>query len=91
MATTTMRIAIPEEMMMFIEVRIRSGHVGNVAEYVRHLVREDAKRAQEERLVALLQEGERSGDLVAMDDQWRARHRDGLMKKVRKVKRKKHV
>lgn len=91
MKTTTISIAMPEEMKTFVESRVRSGQFGNVSEYFRHLVREDAKQAAEERLVALLLEGERSGDLIAMSDKWRAGHRKVLMKKVREVKRKKRA
>jgi antitoxin ParD1/3/4 len=91
MATTTMSIAMPEEMRAYVEERIRTGQFGNASEYFRHLVREDAKRAAEERLVALLLEGEKSGDVIPMDDAWRARHREELMKRVGEIKRKKRA
>jgi antitoxin ParD1/3/4 len=88
MATTTMSIAMPEEMRAYVEERIRTGQFGNASEYFRHLVREDAKRAAEERLVALLLEGENSGEPIPVDDEWWRRRREELLERARAAKKK---
>ena len=91
MATTTMSIAMPEEMRAYVEERIRTGQFGNASEYFRHLVREDAKRAAEERLTQLLLEGINSGDPIPVNDAWWAQRREELIERAHAAKRKKRA
>jgi antitoxin ParD1/3/4 len=91
MATITMSIAMPEEMRAYVEERIRTGQFGNASEYFRHLVREDAKNAAEERLVALLLEGINSGEPIPVDDKWWERRRQELIERAHAATRKKRA
>lgn len=88
MANTTISIAISEKMKAYVEERVASGDFGNVSEFFRHLVREDAKRAAEERLVALLLEGEESGEPIRVDEAWWDQRREELLQKARAARKK---
>jgi antitoxin ParD1/3/4 len=58
---TTMNISLPDSMRAFIEQKIAQGGYSTASEYIRQLVRDDQKRAAQERLEALLLEGIESG------------------------------
>ena len=58
---TTMNISLPDSMRAFIEQKVAQGGYSTASEYIRQLVREDQKRAAQERLEALLMEGIESG------------------------------
>lgn len=58
---TTMNISLPDSMRAFIEEKVAQGGYSTASEYIRQLVREDQKRAAQERLEALLLEGIESG------------------------------
>jgi antitoxin ParD1/3/4 len=58
---TTMNISLPDSMRTFIEQKIAQGGYSTASEYIRQLVRDDQKRAAQERLEALLLEGIDSG------------------------------
>ena len=68
---TTMNISLPDSMRTFIEQKVAQGGYSTASEYVRQLVREDQKRAAQERLEALLLEGIESGPAHEMTaDDW---------------------
>lgn len=54
---TTITISMPEAMRQYVEKIVESGGFGNVSEYFRSLVREDAKKREQEKLEQLLLEG----------------------------------
>lgn len=58
---TTMNISLPDAMRAFVEQKIAQGGYSTASEYVRELIRDDQKRAAQERLEALLIEGIESG------------------------------
>ena len=58
---TTMNISLPDSMRAFIEQKVAQSGYSTASEYIRQLVREDQKRAAQERLEALLMEGIESG------------------------------
>ncbi len=58
---TTMNISLPDSMRQFIEVKVTQGGYSTASEYIRQLVRDDQKRAAQERLEELLMEGINSG------------------------------
>lgn len=87
MANITFSIVMPEQMRFFVEERLGSGSFGNVSEHFRHLVREDQRRAAQERLEALLLEGERSGEPTAVTDEWWAKMKTDLLARARQAKR----
>jgi antitoxin ParD1/3/4 len=68
---TTMNISLPDAMRTFIEQKIAQGGYSTASEYIRQLVREDQKRAAQERLETLLMEGIESGPSREMTaDDW---------------------
>lgn len=52
---------LPDTMRTFVEQKVAQGGYSTASEYVRQLIREDQKRAAQERLEALLMEGINSG------------------------------
>ena len=59
--TTTMNIALPEPMRLYVAERVASGAYGNTSEYVRELIRRDQREQEAARLRGLLEEGLASG------------------------------
>ena len=53
----TMNISLPDQLKEFVDHQVGSGRYSTVSEYVRDLIREDEKRAAQEKLEALLVEG----------------------------------
>jgi antitoxin ParD1/3/4 len=58
---TTMNISLPDSMRTFIDQKVTQGGYSTASEYIRQLVRDDQKRAAQQRLEALLMEGLESG------------------------------
>jgi antitoxin ParD1/3/4 len=58
---TTLNISLPDSMRTFIEQKVTQGGYSTASEYIRQLVRDDQKRAAQERLETLLMEGLESG------------------------------
>jgi antitoxin ParD1/3/4 len=58
---TTLNISLPDSMRIYIEQKVAQGGYSTASEYVRQLVRDDQKRAAQERLETLLMEGLESG------------------------------
>ncbi len=58
---TTLNISLPDSMRTFIEQKVAQGGYSTASEYIRQLVRDDQKRAAQERLETLLMEGLESG------------------------------
>lgn len=58
---TTMNISLPDSMRRYVESRVLRGGYANSSEYVRHLIREEAKRTGVTRLNDLLDEAIASG------------------------------
>jgi antitoxin ParD1/3/4 len=79
---TTLNISLPESMRAFIEEQVATGGYSTASEYIRQLVREDQKRAAQERLEALLLEGINSGEPIEVSAEWwrqkKAKLLDGL-------------
>jgi antitoxin ParD1/3/4 len=71
--TTTMNIALPEPMRLYVSERVASGAYGNTSEYVRELIRRDQREQDTLRLRALLEEGLASGPAVPLTaEDWAA-------------------
>jgi len=67
---TTLNISLPDSMRAYIEQKVAQGGYSTASEFVRQLVRDDQKRAAQERLEGLLIEGIESGpshELTAAD------------------------
>ena len=62
----SLNISIPNDMRQFVDERTRTNAYSTPTEYVRTLIREDQKRAVEERLESLLLESLHSGPATEM-------------------------
>jgi antitoxin ParD1/3/4 len=75
----TMNISLPDQLKEFVDHQVGSGRYSTVSEYVRDLIREDEKRAAQERLEALLVEGIQSSQPTEMNRQdWEDIRREAL-------------
>jgi len=64
-----MNVSLPDQMKQYIEERVHEGGYNTTSEYIRNLIREDQKRADEEKLEALLLKGLHSpGSVWSSDD-----------------------
>jgi antitoxin ParD1/3/4 len=79
---TTMNISLPDSMRAFIEQKLVQGGYSTASEYIRQLVREDQKRAAQERLEALLLEGIESGPPIEVTDEYWAQKKARLLKLI---------
>lgn len=79
---STLNISLPQSMRAFVDERVASGGYSTASEYIRELVREDQKRRAAERLDALLLEGLDSGKPVEVTDEWWARKKAELTKRI---------
>ena len=61
MSMTTLNIAMPDAMRLYVAERVETGHYGNTSEYMRDLIRKDQRDQAVERLRKLVQEGLDSG------------------------------
>jgi antitoxin ParD1/3/4 len=66
--TTSMNVSLPEALKEFVLERVAEQHFSNPSDYIRHLIREDRKRAAQEKLEAKLLEGF-EGDPAELNDQ----------------------
>jgi antitoxin ParD1/3/4 len=57
----SLNVHMPEDLRQFVDKRTKEGSFSTPTEYVRHLIREDQKRATERRIEDLYLEGVRSG------------------------------
>ncbi len=81
---TSMNVSLPEQLRSFVTKRA-AGRFGSASEYVRELIREDQRRAEQERLEALLMEGLESGEPVEVTPEfWERKRQDLLARHSRK-------
>jgi antitoxin ParD1/3/4 len=64
----SLNISMPDELRDFVDLRTKQTHHATPTEYIRSLVREDQKRADQEKLEALLLDGLKSGKPIKVDD-----------------------
>jgi antitoxin ParD1/3/4 len=81
---TTLNISLPDDLRAFIDEEIAKGGYSTASEYIRHLIRQARKQAEQERLEALLLEGLESGEPIEVNDDWWEEKRAQLMRKLRK-------
>lgn len=74
---TTMNISLPQELKAFVDERMR-GRFSSASEYIRELLRQDQRRASEERLDQLLVEGLASGEPVEASEAYWSEKRERL-------------
>jgi antitoxin ParD1/3/4 len=81
--TTNLSISMPQRLRDAMTQRMSDQGFENASEYVRHLIREDAKRAAKEKLEAELLEGEASGPGDTFDEGWLDRRKAELAKRMK--------
>jgi len=69
-----MNISLPAELKAFVEAQVATGQFANVSDYMRDVIRE--RQQAVERLRALIEEGEASGDSPYTIDEIIARARE---------------
>lgn len=62
----TMNISLPKRLKDFVDNQVHGGGYSSASEYVRELIRNEAKRHEQSKLETLLLEGVRSGESTAM-------------------------
>ena len=75
---TSMNVSLPEQLRSFVTERTE-GRFGSASEYVRELIRDDQRRAEQEKLEALLVQGLESGDPVEVTPEFWERKRQELV------------
>lgn len=75
----TMNVSLPAGYREFVKYRMEKGGFCNSSEYIRHLIREDHKRADTEEIEELLKEGLRSGPATPMTKE----DIDGIRRRMR--------
>lgn len=67
---TTLNISLPEAMRAFIDSEVAKGGYSTASEYIRDLIRQAQKKAEEQKLEAMLLEGLDSGEAIEVTDEW---------------------
>ena len=78
----TMNISLPEPLKEFVDEQINSGRHSSASDYVRELIRDDARRKVGERLEALLLEGLNSGDPIPVTGEFWEERRSELLRRA---------
>ena len=81
-AMTSMNVSLPEGLRLFVSERAK-GRFGSASEYVRELIREDQRRAAQEKLEAKLLEGLESGESLEVTPEYWERKRRELLQRHR--------
>ncbi len=78
---TTLKIFLPESLQEFIDQQVTQGGYSNTDEYIYHLIMQEQKRAEQQKLENMLIEGLDSGDAIQITDDWWEKKRAELVKK----------
>jgi antitoxin ParD1/3/4 len=78
---TTLNISLPDAMRTFIDEEIAKGGYSNASEYIRDLIRQAQKKAEEKKLEAMLLEGLDSGKPIEVTDEWWEQKRAQIMQR----------
>ncbi len=79
MRMTSLNVSIPKPLKDYVEGQVRDRGYSTPSEYVRTLIREDQKRAAEEKLEKALLEGLASGPPIEADRRFWERKRRRLL------------
>jgi antitoxin ParD1/3/4 len=84
----TINISLPEAMQRFVEEQVESRGYDTASDYIRELIHQAQKRAEEEkRLEALLLEGLDSGEPLEVTPEYWERKRADLLERQRRRER----
>jgi len=80
----SLNISMPDELRDFVERRTKETHHATPTEYIRSLVREDQKRAEQDKLEKLLLEGLDSGRPITVTalDGYFAKKKQALLERI---------
>jgi antitoxin ParD1/3/4 len=76
---TTLNISLPDAMRTFIDEEIAKGGYSTASEYIRDLIRQAQKKAEEKKLEIMLLEGLDSGKPIEVTDEWWEQKRAQIM------------
>jgi antitoxin ParD1/3/4 len=71
----SMNISLPAPLKAFVEGQLAEGHYSSASEYVRELIRNDAKARSQAKLETLLLEGLASEETEWTEADWDSLHR----------------
>lgn len=66
--SATLTISLSDDLKAFVEERARAGNFASPAEFIGHLVRDEQKRTEQQRLEQMLLDGLDSGDPIRVTD-----------------------
>ncbi|GAB1540694.1 type II toxin-antitoxin system ParD family antitoxin [Scytonema sp. NUACC21] len=78
---TTLNISLPEAMRAFIDEEVAKGGYSTASEYIRDLIRQAQKKAEEKKLEVMLLEGLDSGEPIEVTDEWWEQKRAQIMQR----------
>lgn len=79
---TSMNVSLPEALRTFVTERAK-GRFGSASEYIRELIRDDQRRAAQEKLEAMLLQGLDSGDPIEVTPEFWEQKRKQLLERHR--------
>ncbi len=88
MGMTSLNISLPATLRQYVERQVEAGGYSTPSEYVRDLVRSDAKRRAEAKLGALLDESLNADTMVADAESWK-RGRKKLAARLKQARKRK--
>jgi len=80
---STMTISLPEDLKQFVKKRSVTAHYGTPSDYIRGLIREAAKRLEQEQLEVELMKGLKSGKGSRMTKQTWKRFEAEALQRIR--------
>ncbi|PAX51636.1 type II toxin-antitoxin system ParD family antitoxin [Brunnivagina elsteri] len=78
---TTLNISLPDAMRAFIDEEVAKGDYSTASEYIRDLIRQAQKKAEEKKLEIMLLEGLDSGKPIEVTDEWWEQKRAQIMQR----------
>jgi antitoxin ParD1/3/4 len=88
MGMTSLNVSLPTALKQYVERQVEAGGYSTPSEYVRDLVRNDAKRRAEEKLSAMLDEALKAETMVADAAYWKRGRRE-LVARLKQAKKRK--
>ena len=85
---TSLNVSLPVALKQYVERQVEAGGYSTPSEYVRDLVRSDAKRRAEEKLSAMLDEALTADTIVADAAYWKRGRRE-LAARLKQMKKRK--
>lgn len=88
MGMTSLNVSLPATLKQYVERQVEAGGYSTPSEYVREVLRNDAKRRAEEKLGAMLDEALTEDTVVADANYWKRGRRE-LAARLKQAKKRK--